>query len=770
MNNNPGDNVTLNLLTNDKLSDGSSATTALISLDLDPSTVGNQLSRTIVGEGTYTYNSSTGDVTFVPLLSFLSNPTPISYELIETLTGLKDAATITITYFDFPDADNDQDLNNLPGITGTVNILTNDTLSTGLQATFATANIDLDTSIIGIQLNKTIVGQGTYAYNSGTGVVEFTPLLSFFGNPTPITYNLIEIATGLTNSATITITYLLPIEAINDLSTGNLPGVNAVLNIITNDTLSDGTPAIAIEVTVDLDLSTPAINNTLNVPGEGIWTYDSNLGVITFDPNIGFTKDPTPITYELTEIATGMSDSALITVTYIIGPPIANADFDLDNVPNSIVTMNILANDKLSDNSNATSILSTIDFEPSLPGNQYSLLVVGEGNYTYNPLNGEISFNPIPGFFSNPTPVDYILVELLTGLKDTSTINITYLFSPKLELIKTADLIGTGVVGDVITYSFTVINTGNVPVSGITISDPMLSLNPIVVTPTGLSPFASGVASVNYIIKPSDITAGEISNSAVVSGLSPQGISISDISDNGDPSLPGKSKPTVIKFNTLPLVDLNLTTTIVGNCQRQIRDTVTFVIAITREDTSSLPVDISVKDSLGINWQFVSATPTEGNYNSASGLWSGISILKSDTAKLIIKALILTNAGGLMCNEAWIESSTINDVDSNPGDKAPAEDDFAKVCVSVPINLCTLRNETATINAEPGHITYQWLKNGVAIQGATSETYLATEAGSYTYLLDGIACSNGACCSIVIQNECECAAQICIPVKFTKIR
>ena len=989
LNNTPGQTVTLNLLTNDILSDGSSAISALVSLDLDPSTIGIQLSITIVGEGTYTYNASTGVVTFVPLLGFLSSPTPISYELIETLTGLKDAATITITYNAFPYANDDEDLNNLPGIVGSVNVLTNDTLSTGLQATVATANIDLDTSTVGVQTSRTLVGQGTYAYNTGTGLVEFTPLVSFFGNPTPFIYNLIEIATGLSNAATLTITYLLPIEAINDLRTGHLPGVNAVLDIIANDTLSDGNPATAAEVTMDLDLGTPGIDQTLTVPGEGIWTYNTVLGQVTFDPNTGFTKDPTPIIYELTEIATGLKDSATITIDYIEGPPaaindwnlnntpgqtvtlnlltndilsdgssaisalvsldldpstigiqlsrtivgegtytynastgvvtfvpllgflrsptpisyelietltglkdaatititylipidaddnqslnnipgtnvilnilqndslstglpstsslvtvdldqttigielnkivanqgtwtysqttglltfdpnpgftidptpisylikeiatglsdsalvtvayikippIANPDYDLDNTPNSIVIINLLANDKVSDVSNANSTLATIDFEPTLLGNQYSLLVPGEGNYAYNPLNGEVSFTPIPGFYTNPIPVEYTLTELLTGLKDTSIINITYLFSPKLELIKTANLSGSGVAGDVITYSFTVINTGNVPITGVTISDSMLSASPIIVTPTGLSPLASGVASATYTIKASDIALGEVSNSATVSGLSSQGNIINDISDNGDLSQPGKSKPTVLKFNSPPIVDLNLTKSIVGNCQRQIRDTVTFVIAITREDTSSLPVDFTVKDSLGTNWQFVSATPSEGSFNSVSGLWSGISILKSDTARLIVKALILTNSGGLMCNEAWIESSSISDADSNPGDQAPAEDDFSKACISVPINLCSQRNETVTINAEPGHISYQWLKDGVTIQGATSETYLATQAGTYTYLLDGIGCSIGACCSIIVQSECECAPQICIPIKISKIK
>ena len=115
----------------------------------------------------------------------------------------------------------------------------------------------------------------------------------------------------------VTITYrACSIIANDDLSTGNLPGSNAVLNILANDKLFDGSTPLPSAVTVDLDPGTAGVQTTLAVPGQGTWSYNTTTGDLTFDPQPGFTGNPTPITYVLTETATGLSDNALVTVLY----------------------------------------------------------------------------------------------------------------------------------------------------------------------------------------------------------------------------------------------------------------------------------------------------------------------------------------------------------------------------------------------------------------------------------------------------------------------
>ena len=100
--NTPGGRVTLNILANDRLG-SSAAAPALVTVDLDPSAAGVQTSRVVPGEGSWTYNTVTGEVTFVPEAGFYTNPTPVVYVLTEKATLLTATATITVEYTRLPD-------------------------------------------------------------------------------------------------------------------------------------------------------------------------------------------------------------------------------------------------------------------------------------------------------------------------------------------------------------------------------------------------------------------------------------------------------------------------------------------------------------------------------------------------------------------------------------------------------------------------------------------------------------------------------------------
>ncbi|KPM50185.1 hypothetical protein, partial [Jiulongibacter sediminis] len=104
-------------------------------------------------------------------------------------------------------------------------------------------------------------------------------------------------------------------------------GIDVTLNIIANDSLSDGTNILDLtDITVDLDPSTPGIQDSLIVPGEGRYDYDTLTGEVTFNPEAGFTTDPAPITYTLIENATSLDSTATITITYTEEPPVAVDD------------------------------------------------------------------------------------------------------------------------------------------------------------------------------------------------------------------------------------------------------------------------------------------------------------------------------------------------------------------------------------------------------------------------------------------------------------
>ncbi|MFJ4225924.1 AraC family transcriptional regulator, partial [Microbacterium sp. NPDC089695] len=107
--------------------------------------------------------------------------------------------------------------------------------------------------------------------------------------------------------------------------------------------------------------------------------------------------------------------------------------------------------------------------------------------------------------------------------------------APQLRTGKTATVRGDGAVGDIVDYAFTIENTGNVTVSGITLSDPLAGLSvPSVRWPesTGvLAPGEIATATASYAITQADVDAGEVVNVATATGTAPGGASVTDSSD-----------------------------------------------------------------------------------------------------------------------------------------------------------------------------------------------------------------------------------------------
>ena len=151
----------------------------------------------------------------------------------------------------------------------------------------------------------------------------------------------------MTDDAVVTITYIEePPVANDDSSSGNTVGMNAIVNLLTNDQLSDGTQATTSNtsvVLIDPATGIPTVTpNVVTIPGQGVYTFNPATGDLTFDPFDGFTTDPTPISYILTEILTGLTDNAVVTITYIEQPPVAIDDSSLGNTVGTNVTLNLL--------------------------------------------------------------------------------------------------------------------------------------------------------------------------------------------------------------------------------------------------------------------------------------------------------------------------------------------------------------------------------------------------------------------------------------------
>ena len=454
----PGNSSVINILTNDRLGDGSRATTTNSTVELmDPAT-GNPVTTpnviTVAGEGKWTYNPTTGEITFIPETGFTTDPSPISYILTEILTRLKNTATVTLEYSEVPPiAADDSNTGNTPGVSAKLNILINDRISDGSQATTINTIVKLKDPATGNPTTTpdrvTINGEGVWEYIPTTGVLTFVPIEGFTTDPSSIEYILTEILTGLSDEASVMFDYIgaEPV-AVNDRSIDILPGNIASINILANDELSDGSQATTINTTVILLDPTTGMPTTIpylvTVTGEGVWTFVPSTGIISFHPIEGFTTDPTPITYILTETSTGLSDDAIVSINYIRANPIASDDSSISFNPGDIATARILTNDRLSDGSQATTTNTTVKLIDPATGNPTTtpdlVTVTSEGVWEYFPLIGELRFDPIEGFTTDPTQLSYVLTETSTGLSDEAEVTMNYIEKPPLA----TDDISTG--------------------------------------------------------------------------------------------------------------------------------------------------------------------------------------------------------------------------------------------------------------------------------------------------------------------------------------
>ncbi|MHA7271710.1 Ig-like domain-containing protein, partial [Arthrobacter sp. HLT1-20] len=134
-----------------------------------------------------------------------------------------------------------------------------------------------------------------------------TPETGFSGNPTPVTYQVSDVR-GNNTQATVTVTYV-PV-AVKDESLNNVQGSAVKVPVLNNDK-------------GDLDPTTVKLINAENkavtelvVPGEGTWTVDPVTGAVTFTPETGFSGNPTPVTYQVSDVR-GNNTQATVTVTYV---------------------------------------------------------------------------------------------------------------------------------------------------------------------------------------------------------------------------------------------------------------------------------------------------------------------------------------------------------------------------------------------------------------------------------------------------------------------
>jgi uncharacterized repeat protein (TIGR01451 family) len=147
-----------------------------------------------------------------------------------------------------------------------------------------------------------------------------------------------------------------------------------------------------------------------------------------------------------------------------------------------------------------------------------------------------------------------------------------------LEVVKVADLTEAE-VGDTITYTYTVTNTGSVTLTDVAVSDDVLG--PITLSSTTIEPGASVTGTATYTVTDSDVP-GPIVNVATGSGTTPDGATVTDTDDETVP-LTGMPAMTVEKV-------ADTTVAVVG-------DTITYTYTVTNTGTVTIS-DLTVEDDI----------------------------------------------------------------------------------------------------------------------------------------------------------------------------
>jgi len=124
----------------------------------------------------------------------------------------------------------------------------------------------------------------------------------------------------------------------------------------------------------------------------------------------------------------------------------------------------------------------------------------------------------------------------------------------ELEFDKVASPTSVANIGDTITYTLMAKNTGNVTLTNVVISDPMLS-DSALATVTSLAPGASYEKTVQYTVTQADILAGTIVNTATATGTPPEGLTPPTVSSDVTVPATQTSAIDLSKVANLSVVD-----------------------------------------------------------------------------------------------------------------------------------------------------------------------------------------------------------------------
>jgi uncharacterized repeat protein (TIGR01451 family) len=204
-------------------------------------------------------------------------------------------------------------------------------------------------------------------------------------------------------------------------------------------------------------------------------------------------------------------------------------------------------------------------------------------------------------------------------------------------------------VGDTITFTVTLRNNGPDPATNVTVKDVLpAGVTFVSATPSqGTYNSGTGVWAVGTVtaIMPPTLTI----QATVLSPNRQTNTATITHSDQFDPNTANNTASATVN----PQADLALTKT-VSNATPNVGDTITFTVTL-RNNGPDPATNVTVKDVLPAGLTFVSATPSQGTYNQATGLWTVGTVNVGTPQSLQIRATVVSP--GAQTNTATITHS-----------------------------------------------------------------------------------------------------------------
>ncbi|MBD2043102.1 DUF11 domain-containing protein [Microcoleus sp. FACHB-672] len=262
-----------------------------------------------------------------------------------------------------------------------------------------------------------------------------------------------------------------------------------------------------------------------------------------------------------------------------------------------------------------------------------------------------------------------------------------------LSVAKTVDNPNPG-IGQNITYTVTLINTGPANATGVQVTDQIpAGLTFVSVTPSqGTYDNTTGLWNVGNVANGADAT---LRITATVNTTNVTNTAQVSASDQTDPD-PTDNTGTV----TVPTqgADLSLGKT-VDNANPSVGRNLTYTVTLSNTGPAAA-TGVQVTDQLPAGLTFVSATPSQGTYNNTTGLWTVGNLANGAGATLRITATV--NTTNPITNSAQVTASDQPDPDSTAGNSNPSEDDQASVSISQPVADLSLAKTVDNANPSVG--------------------------------------------------------------------